>query len=34
VATQSRATTSDIVLVVCRGFGGTNAAVVLRALPG
>ena len=24
---------SDIVLTVCRGFGGTNAAVLIRALP-
>ncbi len=34
VAAQSRATRGDIVLVVCRGFGGTNAAVLMRALPG
>ena len=34
VSAQPRAPRSDVVLVVCRGFGGTNAAVVLRALPG
>jgi 3-oxoacyl-[acyl-carrier-protein] synthase-1 len=33
VAAQSRAPRSDVVLVVCRGFGGTNAALLLRALP-
>jgi len=33
VSAQSRAPRSDVVLVVCRGFGGTNAAVLLRALP-
>ncbi|HEX4884889.1 MAG TPA: beta-ketoacyl synthase N-terminal-like domain-containing protein [Casimicrobiaceae bacterium] len=30
---QSRPARSDVVLVVCRGFGGTNVAVVLRAFP-
>lgn len=34
VASTPRPTASDVVLVVCRGFGGTNAAVVLRAYPG
>ncbi len=34
VSAQARTTRSDVVIVVCRGFGGTNAAVVLRALPG
>ena len=33
VATTPRASRSDVVLIVCRGFGGTNAAVLLRALP-
>jgi len=33
VSATARATTSDVVLVVCRGFGGTNAVVVLRAFP-
>jgi 3-oxoacyl-[acyl-carrier-protein] synthase-1 len=33
VSTTARATSSDVVLVVCRGFGGTNAVVVLRAFP-
>ncbi|MDH5287743.1 MAG: 3-oxoacyl-ACP synthase [Betaproteobacteria bacterium] len=32
VARETRAVASDVVLVVCRGFGGTNAAVLLRAL--
>lgn len=33
VSAAAQAPASDIVLVVCRGFGGTNAAIVLRALP-
>ena len=33
VATEHVASRSDVVLIVCRGFGGTNAAVLLRALP-
>ena len=33
VSRDARATRGDVVLVVCRGFGGTNAAVVLRARP-
>lgn len=33
VANGARAAGNDVVLVVCRGFGGTNAAVVLRAMP-
>jgi 3-oxoacyl-[acyl-carrier-protein] synthase-1 len=31
VSKQNRETRSDIVLVLCRGFAGTNAAVLLRA---
>src|SRR5438045_4100714 len=33
VAATPRAPAGDLVLVICRGFGGTNAAVVLRAYP-
>jgi 3-oxoacyl-[acyl-carrier-protein] synthase-1 len=33
VATATSTPRSDVVLIVCRGFGGTNAAVLLRALP-
>jgi 3-oxoacyl-[acyl-carrier-protein] synthase-1 len=33
MSAQARPPRSDVVLVVCRGFGGTNAAIVLRALP-
>jgi len=33
MSAQSRPPRSDVVLVVCRGFGGTNAAILLRALP-
>lgn len=32
VSRETRAARGDVVLVVCRGFGGTNAAVLLRAL--
>jgi 3-oxoacyl-[acyl-carrier-protein] synthase-1 len=32
VAQQTRPTRSDVVLVLCRGFAGTNAAVLLRAV--
>jgi 3-oxoacyl-[acyl-carrier-protein] synthase-1 len=32
VARETRGTTGDVALVVCRGFGGTNTAVLLRAL--
>ena len=32
VAQQTRSTRSDVVLVLCRGFAGTNAAVLLRAV--
>jgi 3-oxoacyl-[acyl-carrier-protein] synthase I len=32
VSTQIRAPRSDVVLVLSRGFGGTNAAVLLRAI--
>ena len=32
VTQQTRSTRSDVVLVLCRGFGGTNAAVLLRAV--
>lgn len=31
VTKQNRETRSDVVLVLCRGFAGTNAAVLLRA---
>jgi 3-oxoacyl-[acyl-carrier-protein] synthase-1 len=31
VARETRTPRSDVVVVVCRGFGGTNTAVVLRA---
>ena len=34
VSADRRVPTSDVVLVVCRGFGGTNAAILLRALSG
>ena len=34
VASTPRPLAGDLLLVVCRGFGGTNAAVVLRAYPG
>ena len=33
VAAEARTPRSDVVLVVCRGFGGTNAAVLLRGFP-
>ena len=33
VAQAARPARNDLVLVLCRGFGGTNAAVVLRAAP-
>ena len=32
VSRQTRVPRSDVVLVLCRGFGGTNAAVLLRAI--
>lgn len=32
VSNQTRAPQSDVLLVLCRGFAGTNAAVLLRAL--
>jgi 3-oxoacyl-[acyl-carrier-protein] synthase-1 len=32
VSEQARASRSDIVLVLCRGFAGVNAAVLLRAI--
>jgi 3-oxoacyl-[acyl-carrier-protein] synthase-1 len=32
VSAQSRLPRSDVVLVLCRGFGGTNGALLLRAL--
>jgi 3-oxoacyl-[acyl-carrier-protein] synthase-1 len=31
ISKQNRETRSDVVLVLCRGFAGTNAAVLLRA---
>jgi 3-oxoacyl-[acyl-carrier-protein] synthase-1 len=31
VSGATQASRSDVVLVVCRGFGGTNAALLLRA---
>jgi 3-oxoacyl-[acyl-carrier-protein] synthase-1 len=32
VSATSRPLEGDVVLIVCRGFGGTNTAVVLRAI--
>ena len=32
VSKQARSPRSDVVLVLCRGFAGTNAAVLLRAI--
>ena len=32
VSKQMRAPRSDVVLVLCRGFAGTNGAVLLRAI--
>jgi 3-oxoacyl-[acyl-carrier-protein] synthase-1 len=34
VSREARPPASDVVLVVCRGFGGTNTAVLLRAARG
>ncbi len=34
VSAQAQTPRSDIALVVARGFGGTNAALLLRAVPG
>jgi 3-oxoacyl-[acyl-carrier-protein] synthase-1 len=31
ISKQNRETRNDVVLVLCRGFAGTNAAVLLRA---
>jgi len=33
VSSSAAAPRTDVVLIVCRGFGGTNAAVLLRAMP-
>jgi 3-oxoacyl-[acyl-carrier-protein] synthase-1 len=32
VSQQTRAPRSDVVLVLCRGFAGTNGALLLRAI--
>ena len=32
VSQQTRVPRSDVVLVLCRGFAGTNAALLLRAI--